>query len=71
MNAAAPRSAVEGLEIVPERRAIQGLVCHPRHEVGRRTAVPLDITDSSIPGLCDVQAEFESAGAGAERESMN
>lgn len=34
IHAAAPCSAVEGLEIVPDRSRIQGLVLHPRHEHG-------------------------------------
>lgn len=42
-----PRVAVEGREIVPDRRAIQGRVFHPRHENGRRESVPLDVTHGS------------------------
>lgn len=69
MNAAAPWSAVEGFEIVPYRRAIQGRVFHPRHESGRRMGFPLDVTDSSITGLCDGDAEIEAAIASAEGEA--
>lgn len=69
MNAAAPRSAVEGSQIVPDRRRSQGLVCHPRHESGRRMSFPLDVTHSAISGLGDVQAEVESAVAGAEGQA--
>lgn len=65
MNAAAPRSAVEGSQIVPYRRWSQGLVCHPRHESGRRVSLPLDVTNSPISGLGDVQAEVEAGVAGA------
>jgi len=35
MNAVAPRSAVEGFEIVPDRSRSQGRVRHPCHERGR------------------------------------
>nr|WP_315025295.1 hypothetical protein [Brevundimonas diminuta] len=69
MNAAAPRSAVEGSQIVPYRRRSQGLVAHPRHESGRRVGFPLDVTHSAISGLGDVQAEVEAAVSGAEREA--
>ncbi len=48
INPAAIREAVEGLEIVPNKRPIQGLVFHPRHESGRCVGVPLNVTHSSI-----------------------
>lgn len=69
MNAAAPRAAVEGGNVRPDRSLIQGLVCHPRHESGRREGFPLDVTNRAISGLGDVQAEFEPSDAGAERDS--
>lgn len=69
MNAAAPRSAVEGSQIVPYRRRSQGLVAHPRHESGRRMGFPLDVTHSAISGLGDVQPQIEAAVSGAEGEA--
>ena len=69
MNAAAPRSAVEGSQIVPYRRRSQGLVAHPRHESGRCMSFPLDVTHSAISGLGDMEAEGEAAVAGAEGEA--
>jgi hypothetical protein len=39
-----PRAAVKGGNIVPDRRAIQGLVFHPRHEGGRCIGLALDVT---------------------------
>lgn len=66
MNAAAPRSAVEGFEIVPYKSFTQGLVCHPRHESGRRVGFPLDVTHSAISGFGDVQSKVESAISGAQ-----
>lgn len=65
MNAAAPRSSVEGADVIPDRRRSQGLVNHPRHENGRGECVSLDKTNSSISGLSDVKAEIQSADAGA------
>lgn len=67
MNAAAPRSAVEGSQIVPYRRRSQGLVFHPGHESGRSVGFPLDVTHSAISRLGDVQPEVETAVAGAKR----
>ncbi|MFA4952096.1 MAG: hypothetical protein WC585_14620 [Brevundimonas sp.] len=69
MNAAAPRSAVEGSQIVPDRRRSQGLVFHPGHERGRSVGFPLDVTHSAIAGLGDMEPEVETAVAGAERKS--
>ncbi len=44
-----PRRAIEGCEIVPDRRLIQGRVFHPRHESGRCEGFPLNVTCGSIP----------------------
>ncbi|GGB54971.1 hypothetical protein GCM10011316_28820 [Roseibium aquae] len=70
MNLATPRAAVEGPDIVPHRRVIQGLVFHPGHEGRRRTAFPLDITHSSIPGFRDMETELQSANAGAQGKAV-
>ena len=69
VHRAAPRAAVEGGNIVPDRRRIQGRVFHPRHEDGRGVGVPLDVTHSTISWAREMQPEVEPAGAGAEREA--
>lgn len=69
MNAAAPRSAVEGSKVVPDRRLTQGLVRHPRHESGRGVTFPLDETHSSISRLGDMQSEIEAGITRAEGDS--
>ena len=69
VHGAAPRAAVEGGKVVPDRCRIQGRVFHPRHEDGRGVGVPLDMTHSAISVACEVQPEVEPAGAGAEREA--
>jgi hypothetical protein len=66
MNLAAPRPAVEGSEIVPDRCVIQGLIRHPGHESGRSMGFPFDETDSAISGLGDRETKLETAVAGAE-----
>lgn len=68
-NLATPRAAVEGFDIVPDRRVIQGLVRHPRHEGGRGEGFPLDETNSAVSGFCDVEAKLQSANASAEGKS--
>lgn len=62
----APRAAVEGGKVVPDRCRIQGLVFHPRHESGCRIGFPLDVTHSAISCAGDVEAEVEPAGTGAQ-----
>jgi len=69
VHRAAPREAVEGGNVVPDRRRIHGLVFHPRHEDGRGEGVPLDITHSAVLGLGQHEAEVEPSGAGAERKA--
>lgn len=69
MNAATPRSAVEGSQIVPDRRWLQGLVFHPGHESGRSMGFPLDETHSAISGLGNADAEVKPCISGAERKA--
>lgn len=70
MNAATPWAAVEGSQIVPDRRAIQARVFHPGHESGRSMGFPLDETCSAISGLGDGEPEFEPAISSAERDAV-
>ena len=67
IHRAAPRPAVEAGKIGPDRRLIQGLVFHPRHEDGRGEGVPLDVTHSTVSRFGQDKSEVEPAGAGAER----
>lgn len=64
IHASAPRSAVEGEQIVPHRCLIQARLAHPRHESGRRVGVPLNVSHGSY--AVGSQGEFEPAVAGAE-----
>ena len=68
VHRAAPWAAVEGGNVVPDRRAIQGRVFHPRHESGCGVGFPFDMAHSTIAGECDGEPEVETARAGAERE---
>ncbi len=62
---AAPRSAIEGFEIVPDRRSIQGLVFHPRHESGRCVGFPLNVSHGSV-GVPEgkLESELKSSSPG-------
>ncbi len=66
VHRAAPRVAVEGGNIVPDRRAIQGRIFHPRHESGCGVGFPFDMAHSTISGEGDGEPEVETACAGAE-----
>jgi len=70
VHRAAPRAAVEGSNIVPDRSPIQGRVFHPRHENGRSVGFPFDMAHSSISGQGDGESEVDATSAGAEREAM-
>ena len=69
VHRAAPRAAVEGSNVVPNRRAIQGRVFHPRHESGCGEGFPFDMAHSTISGDGDGEPEVEPASAGAEGEA--
>ena len=65
IHRAAPWAAVEGGNIVPDRRAIQGRIFHPRHESGCGVGFPFDMAHSTISGDGDGKTEVESSGARA------
>ena len=69
VHRAAPRAAVEARNIVPDRRAIQGRVFHPRHEDGCGVGFPFDMAHSTISGDGDGEPEVEAACARAEGEA--
>ena len=69
MNAATPRTAIKGFEIVPNRCRSQGRFFHPRHESGRSMGFPLDVSHSAVVGLCDVQAKIKAGVTGTEGQA--
>lgn len=56
IHAATPRFAVESSNVRPDRRRIQGLICHARRKDAGGIGFPLDITN----GVTVRQSEFES-----------
>ena len=69
VHRAAPRTAIEGGNIVPDRRAIQGRVFHPRHESGCGEGFPFDMAHSTISGDGQDESEVETARARAQGEA--
>ena len=65
IHASAPRAAVEGREIVPYNRAIQGRVFHPGHEDGRGEGFPLDVAHTAVTvSESEAESKFEPADSG-------
>ena len=69
VHRAAPRSAIEGGNVVPDNSLIQGRVFHPRHESGCGEGFPFDMAHSTISGDGDGEPEVEPASAGAQGEA--
>lgn len=47
IHSTSPSRTVERGKVIPDRRLIQDLVLHPRHESGRRTGFPLNVSHGS------------------------
>ncbi len=69
VHRAAPRAAIEGSNVVPDKSLIQGRVFHPRHESGCGEGFPFDMAHSTISGDGDGKPEVEPACAGAEGQT--
>ena len=69
VHRAAPRAAIEAGNVVPDRRAIQGRVFHPRHESGCGEGFPFDMAQSSISGDGDGKPKVDAACAGTKGEA--
>lgn len=67
-NSAAVAAAVEGAEIVEDRRAVKASIPHPRFEDGNGRWRALDVGDRPVVLQREPEAELEAAGAGAERQ---
>ena len=70
IHASSPRATVEGGDVIPDRRAIQGRLVHPGHERGRRVGVPLNTSHGSYVESCESEAELESSVAVEETQGM-
>ena len=63
----APRAAVEGGNVRPDRRLIQSRVFHPRHESG--VCVPLAPANSSVSRQGKRNSKLKPAGSGGKGDS--
>lgn len=69
IHAATPRAAVEGSQVSPDRSAIQGLCFHLRHERGRRSCFPFNVTYGAYPAAQEeLEAKVDSSGPAAQAE---
>lgn len=66
MNAATPRAAVEGSQVIPDRSLRKRSVFHPRGKRRGGVEVVLDVADRSIVWLGDMEPKVETAIAGTE-----
>ena len=69
VHRAAPRAAVEGSNVVPDKSLIQGRIFHPRHESGCGVGFPFDMAHSTISGDGDGEPEVEPASTRAEGQT--
>lgn len=70
IHSSAPRCAIKGCEIVPDRRSIQRLVFHPCHESGRCVGVPLNVTYSAGVDSGVSEGKLKASVSRAEVEGM-
>ena len=68
VHASSERASVEGVEVRPDRSAIQGRVFHPCHESGRCVGVPLNVSHGSGVDAGESQGELEPVVPGAHVE---
>ena len=72
IHSSTPRCAVEGGQVVPDRRAIQGRVFHPRHESGRCVAVPLNMTHGAVVvSEGESEPEVDASDAGTKSQAIH
>ena len=70
MNLSAPRAAVEGSEVAPNRSFIEGAVCKTRSQERRCSSFPFHVTDGSSCWDSELKPKVESTDAGAEAEDL-
>jgi len=71
IHKAAPSASVEGSQVVPHRRRIQGAVLHARDQDRGRIGFPLHVTDGAGQWLGQSDAEFESSDPGTKSQDIH
>lgn len=64
----APRAAVEGSNVRPDRSLVQIPFAHSRRKDERCRDLPLHVTDCSSPGEGSLETKIESSNSGAEAD---
>jgi hypothetical protein len=65
-----PASAIEGGNVVPDRRRIHEPLFHARHQARGGIGFPLHVTDGVVAGSeGELKAQFQAANAAAEGQS--
>lgn len=70
MNAAAPRAAIEGSKVRPDRRRMKPPALHRRDQRGSGSGFPLHVSDRAMSGFDKVDADVESADACADGDAV-
>lgn len=71
IHKATPWAAVEGFGITPHRRFSQVTLAHRRDQMGDGECFPLHVQDWASAWDCQLDADVESASAGAERDDID
>jgi hypothetical protein len=69
IHVSTPASAIEGDQVIPDRRRSQDTFRHARCKDRSGITFPLDVTPSAEVGEHQLESKLESADAGAQRES--
>jgi hypothetical protein len=71
IHEAAPRLAVEGFNVRPNRRFVEGAVFKTRSQDLRDSCLPFQVTNGSSSWESESQSEIDSAVAGTEGEHVD
>jgi hypothetical protein len=64
IHASTPASAVEGEQVVPDRRRVQGALCHTRDQPRGSKGFPLHVTDGAVVGEGEVESQLQPGDSG-------
>jgi hypothetical protein len=68
IHCATPRSAIEGVKVIPDRCLRYVALLHTLCEKGRAVCVPLDSANNSCVGCRNLNSDIETSEACAERQ---
>lgn len=71
IHASTPAAAVEGEQVVPDRRRSQRAVCHTRDQPRGGKGFPLHVTDGAVIGDHEPDGEFKAASPGTKSHAIH